>query len=199
MASSSIAIGFRAAREQPAPVNHADHVRLIAPGIDPGAGGRWADFGAGGGAFTLALRDVAGEDVEIIAVDRDRGSLRALRAEMERRFPGTRLQTLAADFAGDLELPPLDGILTANAIHYTPWPEQAALLRRWRSYLVPDGRLIVVAYDADAGNRWVPYPVSFPSLAPLTKAAGFAEPVLLGTVPSRFLGRMYAALTTPLA
>ena len=179
-------------------MNHDDHVRLVEGGIEPDAGGFWADLGAGSGAFTLALRDLAGPAVEIIAVDRDRGSLRALRGEMERRFPGTRLQTLAADFAGELALPILDGILTANAIHYVPWREQAALLRRWRGYLKPAGRLIVVEYDADAGNRWVPYPVSFRSLGPLADAAGFAEPVLLGSVPSRFLGRMYAALTAPL-
>jgi SAM-dependent methyltransferase len=177
-------------------MNHADHVRLIERGIAPDSGGVWADLGAGSGAFTLALRDLAGPDVAIIAVDRDRGSLGALRAEMERRFPGTRLQTLAADFAGALDLPTLDGILTANALHYIPWQEQAALLRRWRSYLKPDGRLLVVEYDADVGNRWVPYPVSFASLGPLAAAAGFTEPALLGTVPSRFLGRMYAAVTT---
>jgi SAM-dependent methyltransferase len=179
-------------------MNHADHVRLIGPGIDPGAGGVWADFGAGGGAFTLALRDLAGPDAEIIAVDRDRGSLRALHAGMESRFPGTRLRTIAADFSGNLDLPALDGILTANAIHYTPWREQAALLRRWRAYLKSDARLIVVGYDADAGNRWVPYPVSFAGFGPLAAAAGFAEPALLGTVPSRFLGRMYAAIASPL-
>lgn len=180
-------------------MNHADHVRLIEPGIDRGVGGHWADFGAGSGAFTLALRDLAGPNAHLIAVDHDRGSLRALHAEMARRFPGTRLQTLAADFAAELELPPLDGILTANAIHYIPWREQAALLRRWRVHLKPDARLIVVAYDADAGNRWVPYPVSFTGLGTLAEAAGFAEPVLLGTVPSRFLGRMYAAMATATA
>jgi ubiquinone/menaquinone biosynthesis C-methylase UbiE len=177
-------------------VNHADHVRLIERGIDRDSGGIWADFGAGSGAFTLALRDIAGPAVEIIAVDRDRGSLRALRAEMERRFPGTHLQTLAADFAGQLSLPALDGILTANAIHYVPWQDQAALLRRWRDSLKPDGRLIVVEYDADEGNRWVPYPVSFAALGSLAHEAGFAAPLLLGTVPSRFLGHMYAAVTT---
>ncbi len=177
-------------------MNHADHVRLIERGIAPDSGGVWADLGAGSGAFTLALRDLAGPDIEIIAVDRDQGSLRTLRTEMERRFPGTHLQTLAADFVGALELPPLDGILTANALHYIPWRDQTALLRRWRGYLKPDGRLIVVEYDADVGNRWVPYPVSFASLGPLAAAAGFTEPVLLGTVPSRFLGQMYAAMTT---
>jgi ubiquinone/menaquinone biosynthesis C-methylase UbiE len=176
-------------------MNHDDHVHLIEQGIARGAGGVWADFGAGRGAFTLALRDVAGPEVEIVAVDRDPDSLRALRAEMTRRFPGTRLRLLEGDVRALPPLPPLDGILAANVIHYVP--EQAALLRRWRQMLVPEGRLIVVEYDADLGNRWVPHPRSFAALAPLAREAGFAAPSLLASRPSRFLGRIYAASMTP--
>lgn len=175
-------------------MNHEDHVRLIETGIAR-RGGVWADFGAGSGAFTLALRDLAGPEVAIVAVDRDRESLRALRAAMERRFPGTALRLLAADIGGDLDLPPLDGIVAANAIHYTR--DHVDLLRRWRGYLKPEGRLILVEYDADVGNRWVPYPVSFAALQRLAPAAGFTAPSLLGTVPSRFLGRMYGATAMP--
>ena len=94
-------------------MNHDDHVRLIA-GAFARPGGIWADFGAGTGAFTLALRDVAGPEVEIIAIDRDAGDLRELRRAMERAFPGTLLHTNAADFTRPLDLPPLDGILAAD-------------------------------------------------------------------------------------
>ena len=178
-------------------MNHDDHVRLIAAGVGRDSGGVWADFGAGSGAFTLALRDLAGPEADLIAVDRDRGSLRALRTAMERQFPGTRLRTVEADFRDALHLPPLDGILAANAIHFVP--EQAALLRRWQDYLKPEGRLIVIEYDADVGNRWVPYPLSFAAFGPIARAAGFAAPVRIGTYPSRFLGQIYAAATAPAA
>jgi hypothetical protein len=57
--------------------------------------------------------------------------------------------------------------------------------------------LIVVEYDAEQGNRWVPYPVSFTALSEVAPAAGFAEPVLLGAPPSRWMGRMYAAGAHP--
>src|ERR687890_1938625 len=100
------------------PVNHADHVQLIKNGIDRDRGGIWVDFGAGSGAFTLALRDIAGPDTAIIAIDRDRASLRTLRATMERLFPGTRLRLLEADIADRLTLPTLNGVIAANAIHY---------------------------------------------------------------------------------
>jgi ubiquinone/menaquinone biosynthesis C-methylase UbiE len=178
-------------------VNHADHMRLIENGIERNRGGVWADFGAGSGAFTLALRDIAGPDTAIIAVDRDRDSLRTLRTAMERQFPDTQLRLLQADIAGHLTLPPLDGIIAANAIHFVA--DQTALLRWWRSYLKPDGRLVVVEYDADSGNRWAPYPMSYTAFRETARAAGFTDPVLLGSRPSRWLRRIYSALTHPIA
>src|SRR5215217_4797015 len=157
-------------------VNHTDHVQLIETGLERNSGGVWADFGAGSGAFTLALRDIAGSDAAIIAVDRDRAGLQTLREAMERRFPGTQLRLLQADIAGPLTLPPLDGIVVANAIHYLPERNHVALLQRWKEYLRPEGRLVVVEYDAETGNRWVPYPMSYSAFQELARAAGFTEP-----------------------
>jgi ubiquinone/menaquinone biosynthesis C-methylase UbiE len=179
-------------------VNHADHVQLIEKGIGRDSGGVWADFGAGSGAFTLALRDIAGPEAAIIAVDRDWASLQALRATMERHFPGTQLRLLQADFAGDLTIPPLDGIVAANAIHFVSLRDQPALLRRWRAYVKPEGRLVVVEYDTDSGNRWAPYPMSYAAFRETARAAGFTDPELLGLRPSRWLGRIYSALTRPI-
>ncbi len=173
-------------------MNHEDHVHLIEHGIERNSGGIWADFGAGSGAFTLALRDLAGPDIELIAVDRDQASLRSLRSAMERQFPGTSLQLINADFRQELSLPSLDGIIAANAVHYVA--DQVALLRQWRSYLKPEGRLVIVEYDTDDGNRWVPYPLSFTTFQRLAPAAGCSSPTVLGVRPSRFLGRIYAAM-----
>lgn len=171
-------------------MNHHDHVRLIQNGV-PNREGVWADLGAGHGAFTLALRDLAGPDVEIFAVDRDRGAMASLRREMDVRFPGTRLHTIQADFTRALDLPDLDGIIAANSMHYIR--NQVDLLRRWRAMLIPEGTLVVVEYDSDQGNRWVPYPLSFAQLGPVARAAGFSEPALTGTRRSSFLGQIYAA------
>ena len=177
-------------------MNHTDHVQLIENGIDRNGGGVWADFGAGSGAFTLAVRDIAGPDIDLIAIDRDRGSLQTLYTTMERLFPGTRLRLLEADMAGQLTLPPLDGIVAANAIHFVR--DQTALLRRWRAYLKPEGRLVVVEYDTDSGNRWAPYPMSYNAFRETARAAGFTDPALLGSRPSRWLRRIYSALTRPI-
>lgn len=178
-------------------MNHTDHVQLIETGLERNSGGVWADFGAGSGAFTLALRDIVGPDAAIIAIDRDAASLETLHATMERRFPGTRLRLLQADIAGRLTLPPLDGIIAANAIHYIPKRNHEALLQQWKEYLQPEGRLIVVEYDADTGNSWVPYPLSYTNFQELARAAGLSEPVLLRERPSRWLAPIYAALTFP--
>ena len=179
-------------------MNHADHVQLIETGIDRDSGGVWAEFGAGSGAFTLALRDITGPHVTIIAIDRDRASLQMLGTAMERQFPGTQRRLLQADMAGHLTLPPLDGIIAANAIHFVHLQEQTALLQRWRAYLKPEGRLVVVEYDTDSGNRWAPYPMSYTTFRETARAAGFAEPALLGSRPSRWLGRIYSALIRPI-
>ena len=179
-------------------MNHADHVRLIETGIERNSGGVWADFGAGTGAFTLAVRDIVGPDATIIAIDQDRASLQKLRATMERRFPGTRLRLLQTNIAGRLALPPLDGIVAANAIHFIPRPEHVALLQRWKENLRPEGRLIVVEYDAETGNRWVPYPMSYSAFQALAPAAGFTEPQPLRVRPSRWLAPIYAALAFPI-
>jgi uncharacterized protein (DUF2237 family) len=54
-----------------------------------------------------------------------------------------------------------------------------------------------VEYDAERGNQWVPFPISFARWKTLAPAAGFAPPVRLHRVHSRFLDAIYGASTTP--
>ena len=69
------------------------------------------------------------------------------------------------------------------------------MLRLIRGYLRPTGRLILVEYDVDHGNRWVPYPLSFRSWAALAAEAGFDNTQFLASVPSRVLGSIYSAVS----
>lgn len=172
-------------------MDHRDHVRLLRDGIGSGQG-VWADIGAGWGAFTLALADLLDVDARIIAVDRDAGALEALRRAMQARFPQRALEVMRADFTQPMALPSLDGIVMANALHFVR--DKLPVLVRLRAYLRPGGRLIVVEYDTDRGNRWVPYPLTYPAWAALAERAGFAETHLLARAPSSFLGGFYAAL-----
>lgn len=171
-------------------MNHGDHVNLLRKGV-PVPGGVWADLGAGAGAFTLALAELVGPGVVIYAVDRDRGALRQLAQALPGQFPGVTLHTVAADFTQPLDLPPLDGVVMANSLHFVRSKE--SVLRLVRGYLKPDGRLLLVEYNTDKGNMWVPHPLSYPTWTRLAAQSGFARTELLATHPSRFLGEFFAA------
>ncbi len=173
-------------------MNHQDHVNLLRPAIPPNTPGPCADFGSGAGAFTLALRDLVGSETEILSVEKDESRLDQQQRNFLARFPQSNIQFLHADFTQPLNLPPLQGIVVANAIHF--YRDKERLLRQFRAYLKPEGRLIVVEYNADRGNPWVPYPVSFERLRQFTLNAGFTEAELMATVPSSFLREIYSAL-----
>lgn len=167
-----------------------DHVGLLRPGV-PEAGGMWADLGSGTGAFTLVLADLLGPNGRIISIDRDAGALREQEARMRERFPAVAVEYRTADFTRPLDVPPLDGVVMANALHFHR--DQLPIVRRIRDYLRPGGRLILVEYDAERGNPWVPYPLSYGRWEALAREAGFTEARLLASRPSRFLGRIYPA------
>jgi ubiquinone/menaquinone biosynthesis C-methylase UbiE len=172
-------------------VDHADHVGLIRAGVE-GGGSRWLELGAGEGAFTLALADLLGDRAVILAIDRDAPALGRLEQAIGRRFPGVHLETRTADFRAELPAGPFDAVLAANSLHFVADP--VPVLRAARSVLGPNGRLVVVEYDADQGNPWVPHPFSARRFPGLAEAAGFGEVREIGRVPSRFLGAIYAAL-----
>lgn len=173
-------------------MDHGDHVRLLREGV-LGGGQIWADLGSGEGAFTLALADLLGPAGRIHTVDRDGHALRAQVQALHDAFPGVGVTPLVADFAMPLELPPLDGVVMANSLHFER--DKLAVLRLVRGYLRPAGRLILVEYDTDHGNPWVPFPTSFRSWTTLAANAGFRETRRLAAVPSRFLGSIYSAVS----
>jgi ubiquinone/menaquinone biosynthesis C-methylase UbiE len=171
-------------------MDHRDHVALLRPGIDQ-PGGTWADLGAGEGTFTLALAELLGPGATLYAVDRDARSLRRNRQQLELRFPATALQTVTADFTQLPDLPPMDGLVMANSLHFVR--DKTPVVRAVRSLLKPGGTLLLVEYNVDQGNRWVPYPLSFPSWQRVATAAGFHTTTILATRPSRFLDEIYSA------
>ena len=174
-------------------MDHNDHVNLLRPADLP-QGGIWADFGAGSGAFTLALSELVGRSAEIYAIDRDRGALAKLEQSHRARFGTSQnIHVVKGDFTGALSLPPLDGILMANSLHF--YREKEKVLRHIRSFLKWSGRFLLVEYNVDAGNPWVPYPLSYDTFYSLAGRAGFSEPTLLARLPSRFLKEFYSAIT----
>ncbi|MBN8579889.1 MAG: class I SAM-dependent methyltransferase [Anaerolineae bacterium] len=174
-------------------MDHTDHVNLLRPAsLDKG--GSWADLGAGSGAFTFALRELIGPTATIYAVDKDRSSLETLKSEYRARFEtAENLHLQVQDFSRPSSLPSLDGILAANSLHY--FKDRVKVLQHIKSFLKPNGKLIVIEYNVDSGNPWVPYPFSFVSFGKLALQAGFSEPQLLARHPSQFLREFYSAMT----
>ena len=172
-------------------MEHADHVALLRPAV--AAGGTWADIGAGEGAFTLALADLLGPGGRIVAIDRDRRALDRNGHLVRDRFPDVGIETVVADLTRPLPLPPLDGLVAANSLHYVARDRQVAVIAALAARLVPGGRFVVVEYDADRGNPWVPHPFSYGSWELLATAAGLVDTRRIGRVPSRFLDAIYSA------
>ena len=133
--------------------------RCIREAVEPG--GTWADLGSGRGAFTLALADLlgpgrarSGRSIGTPSCSRSRWpALRDLPAVARRASC-----TLVGDFTRPLALPPLDGIVMANSLHFVADP--VPVLRQIVGLLRPGGRFVLVEYDADRGNNWVPHPIS---------------------------------------
>jgi len=175
-------------------VQHADHVALLRAGVS-GPGGTWADFGSGQGAFTLALAELLGPGSTLYSIDREASALREQARRMAERFPGVTLHTISADFTRPLAraLPALDGLVMANALHYVGDRDKPRVVQLLRGYLRPGGRWLMVEYNVDRGNPWVPHPLSYSTWETLARQCGFAHVRLLATRPSSFLKEFYAA------
>lgn len=168
-------------------MTHDEAVALIGPAVAPGEA--WAELGAGEGTFTRALGELAGSDGSVWASDRDPAAVRALR---ELTLPGgASLQVARCDFTRSLRLPPADGVLMANALHFAR--DQERVLDRIVRQLPTAGKLLLVEYDRTRGNPWVPYPVPAHRFRTLAAATGLNPPEEVGRRSSRYQGEIYAA------
>lgn len=172
-------------------MNHRDHVNLIKKGIvEPGI---WADLGSGRGAFTLALAECLGIESHIYSVDIDRDDLIKQKTRMKAEFPENPATYIHGDFTHKLDLPPLDGIIMSNSLHFVQ--DKLPVVTLIRGYLKPGGRLIMVEYDTAQGNYAVPYPITYSTWTQIADEVGFSKTELLATRPSRFLGQFFSALS----
>ena len=127
----------------------------------------WADLGCGKGTFTKALAELLPAGSIIHAVDRDVVAL----AQLPERWGSAGIVRTHADFSKE-ELPvnELDGILMANALHYVK--DQVGFVARVATHLKPYGSFVLVEYDTDEADPWVPYPIPSARLQVLFAALG---------------------------
>lgn len=155
-------------------------------------GGIWADLGCGDGIFTAALYSLLGPGNEIYAVDKKQRALEALVRNFASSYPGASPHPVRADFSRPLSLPPLDGLLMANSLHFVR--RKKPVLARLVNLLKPGGRLIVVEYNTNRGNFAVPHPLDEREFLALAGEVGLHDPIIMAKIPSSFLGEMYAGM-----
>jgi ubiquinone/menaquinone biosynthesis C-methylase UbiE len=175
-------------------MNDAQRLQLLRAG-DPQPGETWADLGCGEGAFTLPLGEAVGPRGTLIAIDRDPVAIDKLRNAID-TWDGPDLADIDLR-PGDLgrlpDLPPLDGVLLANALHYLARP--ASVLATVRAALRPGGRIVLIEYDRADSNPWVPHPIPIAALPGLAAAAGIPPFDVVSRVASDFGSMVYAAVS----
>lgn len=148
---------------------------------------RWADLGCGTGVFTHALAMVLPAASEILAIDRVRQSL----------APVMGRQVSVQFFRADMEIDPLpldhlQGVLMANSLHYVH--DKPALIRKLAPAFSGAKQWLIVEYDTETANPWVPFPVSFTGLQAMFLSLGYDRVEKIHTRESAYGGEMYAAL-----
>jgi len=148
----------------------------------------WADLGAGDGTFAIPLSDRLGRDGKLYAVDLDQ-KVKQIKA----KEGSAAITTIVADFSQFHPEEKLNGILMANALHFIDNPK--LLLQKLSSYLLPNGKIMLIEYDNNIANPWVPYPISFKKLNDLTKQLHWESPIEFNRRKSRYgQGEMYGAV-----
>lgn len=151
----------------------------------------WADLGCGTGLFTQAVARLLSPQSMVYAIDKSNVTLSEVSgpANITIRFIQLDFEKEIADLNG------LDGMLMANSLHYVR--DKIRFIERWQEQLKPHARFVIVEYDTEKANPWVPFPISFASLQLLFGPAGYTHITKIGSMPSRYRnGNLYAALIT---
>lgn len=162
--------------------------------IKPACAGRygaqtWADLGCGDGLFTRALAALLPYGSVVYAIDKSPQRLASA-------FQNNKLEFIQMDFtSGELPLAGVDGFLMANSLHFVK--KKNDLLIQLRGRLKTDGQLLIIEYELQQGNAWVPYPITYASLKLLLGGVGFEQATVIGERQSVYGNRkMYACLAT---
>ena len=167
-------------------------VSLIERGVSSEQPQCWADLGCGEGMFSKALSMVLPTDSMIYAIDKHKQS----RIRSENEMVGIEFHQ--ADFTKEIRnLPKLDGILMANALHFIR--QKTKLIRQLEGLFASHPKFIIVEYERSLPNPWVPFPLKYEALVKLFNELGRYDIQKLAEVNSSYgAQKIYAALVSKL-
>ncbi len=140
---------------------------------------KWIDLGCGSGLFSYALAELLPRESEILMIDK------VNQAPIKSLLSGVHFKFLQMDFS-EQQLPDdnYDGILMANSLHYVK--DKNLFIQQLKNRLSKTGRMIVIEYDTNQSNPWIPYPITLRQLEQLLIKAGFKSVRKIGERPSRY-------------
>ena len=170
-------------------MTHAEATALILPAFPSRRKEVWADLGCGPGVFTYALASFLETGSKVYALDK-------LHQNLKPSFGNAEIIFRQSDFEKEeLQESEFDGFLMANSLHYVR--DKQKLILRLKNALGREGKILLVEYDTDQANQWVPYPLSFVKVKTLFEKSGFKAVVKVGERQSVYrANKIYACLVS---
>lgn len=125
---------------------------------------KWLDLGCGEGLFTQALSTVLPDKSTIIAVDKTDYNIGPFQNET------INLKFHNGDMQEKLPFGAFSGILMANSLHYIEKKQE--FLHRLMENHGPIDNFLLIEYDTQQSNPWIPYPISFVEAETVFKIVG---------------------------
>lgn len=149
----------------------------------------WADLGCGSGLFTYALASLLNKRSTVYAVDKNISSFKK-----NLFFKTIYIKLIELDFEkSSFPIENLDGIMMANSLHYVK--DKINFIEKIKNHLNKNGCFLIVEYDTQISNHWVPYPINFLSLKKLFRDGGFSTVIKMNERPSAFnRGNLYSVM-----
>jgi len=152
--------------------------------IESGEPQLWADLGCGSGLFSRALASLLPQQSRILCIDK------AVPGWEASETNSVESEFIKADFSRyEFENGKFDGFMMANSLHYIK--NKPALISRLVTALRPNGKIVIVEYDSDTANFWVPFPIPYDRLKSLFQNLNINKVAKIGERPSRFGRTMY--------
>jgi ubiquinone/menaquinone biosynthesis C-methylase UbiE len=148
----------------------------------------WLDLGCGSGTFTYALANLLPDGSKIYGIDQYPQKLETIAGN------DVRVEFELSDFEAVefvLNEKP-DGVMMGNSLHYLR--DKKTFLNRLMNRFPSIRQMIIIEYDTQSANQWVPYPITFLQLQRLMQDIGFKQTQKIAERPSIYgQGNMYVA------